>query len=277
MHLFWTPAYVPTNYGTDHGDEFCRDPPNFIQHAQTSHRAGDMKVRIEQLSDDEHRSGEGKFARDSSFGKEASYLVRIPSPDMFNDGGAAFVRLLQVRCIAYIGKTGKTCSAFFQMNHSWGRRDTRVSEGNSGQRYTTTDAVARWTQFTHHYVQRNNSSTGILERSQVSDSQTKKQGTAGSRINKGHKPEPREVNDRGHPSIDQNTRAREARPTTHVVIDQSGHGITEQPMKLTDRTTNRDRRSTPANNMHINTHATLLNAQPLTHRYAPPRSLPTHC
>ncbi|GAA49043.1 hypothetical protein CLF_102412 [Clonorchis sinensis] len=91
-------------------------------------------------------------------------------------------------------------------------------------------------------------------------SQTKKQGTAGSRINKGHKPERREVNDRGHPNIDQNTRARKARPTTHVVIDQSGHGITEQPMKLTDRTTNRDRRSTPANNMHINTHATLLNA-----------------
>ncbi|GAA55595.1 hypothetical protein CLF_108408 [Clonorchis sinensis] len=77
--------------------------------------------------------------------------------------------------------------------------------------------------------------------SQISDSQTKKQGTAGSRTNKGHKPEPREVNDRGHPSIDQNTRAREARPTIHVVIDQSGHGITEQPMEPTDRTTNSDR------------------------------------
>ncbi|GAA55527.1 hypothetical protein CLF_108233 [Clonorchis sinensis] len=43
-----------------------------------------------------------------------------------------------------------------------------------------------------------------------------------------------------------------------------------------NRTTNRDRRSTPANSMHINTHATLLNAQPPTHRYAPPRSLPMH-
>ncbi|GAA47495.1 hypothetical protein CLF_100434 [Clonorchis sinensis] len=77
--------------------------------------------------------------------------------------------------------------------------------------------------------------------SQISDSQTKKQGTAGSRINKGHKPEPREVSNRGQPSIDQNTRAREARLTIHVVIDQSGHGITEQPMERTDRTTNRDR------------------------------------
>ncbi|KER22861.1 hypothetical protein T265_14767, partial [Opisthorchis viverrini] len=39
--------------------------------------------------------------------------------------------------------------------------------------------------------------TGMLKESQISDSETKKQGTAWSRINKGHKPEPREVN-RGH-------------------------------------------------------------------------------
>ncbi|GAA54173.1 hypothetical protein CLF_112473 [Clonorchis sinensis] len=60
----------------------------------------------------------------------------------------------------------------------------------------STDAL-NWTQFTHHYVQRTNSSIGILEESQISDSQNKKQGTAESRINKGHKSEPREVNDRG--------------------------------------------------------------------------------
>ncbi|GAA50001.1 hypothetical protein CLF_103909 [Clonorchis sinensis] len=95
--------------------------------------------------------------------------------------------------------------------------------------------VATWLQVRSLLVQL------LHEWLQISDSQTKKQGTAGSRINKGHKPEPREVNDKGHPSIDQNTRAREARPTTHVVIDKSGHGITEQPMETTDRTTNLDR------------------------------------
>ncbi|GAA49831.1 hypothetical protein CLF_103653 [Clonorchis sinensis] len=62
-------------------------------------------------------------------------------------------------------------------------------------------------------------STGILDESQISDSQTKKQETAGSRINEGHKSEPREVNDRGHPSIDQSTSTREAKLTIHVVID----------------------------------------------------------
>ncbi|GAA50808.1 hypothetical protein CLF_105067 [Clonorchis sinensis] len=72
-------------------------------------------------------------------------------------------------------------------------------------------------------MQRTNSSTGILEESQISDAQTKKQGTAGSQINEDHKPEPREVSDRGHPSIDQRTRAREARLTIHVLVDQSGH------------------------------------------------------
>ncbi|GAA57280.1 hypothetical protein CLF_112464 [Clonorchis sinensis] len=91
-----------------------------------------------------------------------------------------------------------------------------------------------------------NSSTGILEESQISDSQTKKQGTAWSRIIKGHKPEPREVSDRGHHSIDQSTRVREARLAIHVVIDRSRHGITEPPMEPTDRTTNRDRRPSSA-------------------------------
>ncbi|GAA52392.1 hypothetical protein CLF_107979 [Clonorchis sinensis] len=127
-----------------------------------------------------------------------------------------------------------------------------------------------------HYAQRTNSSAEILKESQKSDSQTRKQGTARSRINKGHKPEPREVNDRGHSSIDQSTRAGEATLTIHVVIDQSGHRITEQPMESTDRTTNRDRRATPANSMYINTHTTLRDTQPPTHHYASLRSLPTH-
>ncbi|GAA52419.1 gypsy retrotransposon integrase-like protein 1, partial [Clonorchis sinensis] len=91
-------------------------------------------------------------------------------------------------------------------------------------------------------VQTSNSSTGIPEESQLLNSQTKKKGTAGNRINKGHTSEPKEVNDRGHPRIDQSTMAREAKLKIHVVIDQSGYGITEQPMKPTDRTTDRDRR-----------------------------------
>ncbi|KER27041.1 hypothetical protein T265_05810 [Opisthorchis viverrini] len=52
--------------------------------------------------------------------------------------------------------------------------------------------------------------------------------------------------------------------------------ITGQPIEPPDRTANRGQRSSPANSTYINTHVTLLNAQPLTHRYAQLHSPVTH-
>ncbi|GAA52535.1 hypothetical protein CLF_108288 [Clonorchis sinensis] len=111
--------------------------------------------------------------------------------------------------------------------------------------YSTAYSINRCIELAPIYapqVKKINFSTGILEEGQISDSKTKNQGTAESLVYKGHKPEPSEVNDRGHLRIDQSTRAEETRLTIHVVIDQSGHRMTEQTMEPTDRTTNRDRR-----------------------------------
>ncbi|KER30940.1 hypothetical protein T265_02750 [Opisthorchis viverrini] len=81
---------------------------------------------------------------------------------------------------------------------------------------------------------------------------------------------------KGHFNIDQTTTTRDSKLKGHVSIGERGHVIKEQPMEPPHRITDRGQRSPPATSTHINTHVTLLDAQPLTHRYAQLRSLITH-
>ncbi|KER27028.1 hypothetical protein T265_05859 [Opisthorchis viverrini] len=94
----------------------------------------------------------------------------------------------------------------------------------------------KWTQY--HYMQRTNYFTRILKgaKYRIHKPRIKKSLESDQQRSQ---PEPRWSNDEGHSSTDQSTRKGEARHMGHVVIDQSGHRITEQPL---NRPNNRVRR-----------------------------------